>query len=49
MEDLNLEDYRCQYCNKLFFKAVILNAIIEIKCRSCKKISLIKEGENEEE
>lgn len=49
MPDINLKDYRCQHCNKLFFKAIILEAVIEIKCRSCKKISLIKNEENEKE
>lgn len=35
-------DYRCKYCNKLFFKGEIKDATIEIKCRYCKNINLIK-------
>lgn len=42
----NLSEYRCENCNKLFFKADIENAVIEIKCKNCKNISLIKNGEN---
>ncbi len=37
-----LKEYRCEYCNKLFFKGEIKEATIEIKCRYCKKLNLIK-------
>jgi len=36
------KEYRCQHCNKLFFKGEIKEATIEIKCRYCKNISQIK-------
>lgn len=41
MSEILLKEYRCRYCNKLFFKADIEKAVIEIKCKSCKNISLI--------
>lgn len=37
-----LKEYRCEYCNKLFFKGDIKEATIEVKCRYCKNINLIK-------
>jgi phage FluMu protein Com len=42
----NLEEYRCGNCHKLFFKADIEDATIEIKCKNCKNMSLIKGGES---
>jgi phage FluMu protein Com len=40
-----LKEYRCTHCNKLFFKADIQYATVEIKCKYCKNISTIK-GDN---
>jgi len=37
-----LKEYRCEHCNKLFFKGDIKEAVIEVKCRYCKNINLIK-------
>ncbi|MDD2796861.1 MAG: hypothetical protein PHE76_02780 [Candidatus Pacebacteria bacterium] len=37
-----LKEYRCEYCNKLFFKGNIKEATIEVKCRYCKNMNLIK-------
>jgi phage FluMu protein Com len=45
MKNVIINDYRCEHCKKLFFKGTILSATIEIKCKSCKNISIIK-GEN---
>jgi hypothetical protein len=42
MPEINLQDYRCENCNKLFFKGDIRHAVIEIKCRNCKQISRIE-------
>lgn len=36
------KEYRCEHCNKLFFKGEIKEATIEIKCRYCKNINIIK-------
>ena len=37
-----LREYRCPLCYKLFFRANITSALIEIKCRNCKKVVRIK-------
>lgn len=41
---MKYKEYRCCSCGKLFFRAAIYRAAIEIKCKSCKKINFIKEG-----
>jgi phage FluMu protein Com len=47
MPEINLRDYRCENCNKLFFKGDVRHAIIEIKCRNCKQICRIEcHGDN---
>lgn len=40
----NVKEYRCQYCNKLFFKGDITQAIIEVKCIKCKHFNEIDES-----
>lgn len=37
-----LREYRCPVCYKLFFRAQIISALIEVKCRNCKKVARIK-------
>ncbi len=37
-----LNEYRCPLCYKLFFRAKIFSALIEIKCRNCKKVARIE-------
>lgn len=37
-----LKEYRCEHCNKLFFKGDLTHCTVEIKCKNCKKISVIK-------
>ncbi|NCT54516.1 hypothetical protein GW758_00985 [Candidatus Falkowbacteria bacterium] len=39
---IELREYRCPLCYKLFFRAKITSALIEIKCRNCKKVARIK-------
>jgi len=41
MEPINLNEYRCSSCGKLFFKGDLQNCKIEIKCRRCGEIKLI--------
>lgn len=38
----SFKEYRCKYCNKLFFKGDLWYCTIEIKCRKCKNINEIK-------
>ncbi|KPJ55187.1 hypothetical protein AMJ47_01585 [Parcubacteria bacterium DG_72] len=38
-----LKEYRCRYCNKLFFKGNLVYCTIEIKCKNCKKLNTFEE------
>ena len=38
----NLKEYRCKYCNKLFFKGDLCHCTIEVKCKNCKEFNIIK-------
>ncbi|MCK5320241.1 hypothetical protein KAJ61_02530 [Candidatus Parcubacteria bacterium] len=38
-----LKEYRCEHCNKLFFKGDLQSCMVEIKCKNCKNISRIEE------
>jgi len=38
----SLKEYRCEHCNKLFFKGDLKYCTIEIKCKNCKNINEIK-------
>lgn len=40
-----LKEFRCDNCNKLFFKGSLEHCTIEIKCKNCKQFSTI-EGTN---
>lgn len=48
MQD-NFKEYRCNNCNKLLFKGVIEEGVIEIKCRGCKEINTIEVDRDLEE
>lgn len=37
-----LKEYRCNHCNKLFFKGDLQHCVVEIKCKNCKNISRIE-------
>ena len=45
-----LKEYRCEHCNKLFFKGDLRHCVVEIKCKNCKNISRIdvEIGKNQE-
>jgi len=43
----NFKEYRCQHCNKLFFKGDLAQAIIEVKCIKCKHFNEIDESKCE--
>lgn len=34
---LDLDEYRCK-CGKLLFKAILINGIIELKCKRCQNV-----------
>jgi phage FluMu protein Com len=43
--DIILREHRCEKCNKLLLKAAITDGVVEIKCRNCKTMNLIKTPE----
>ncbi len=38
-------EYRCRHCQKLFFKGVLVEGDLEIKCKACKAVTVIKESQ----
>jgi len=38
----SLREFRCKYCNKLFFKGDLEYCTIEVKCKNCKEFNIIK-------
>jgi phage FluMu protein Com len=41
MKNTRIKDCRCKHCQKLLFKGLIIEAVIEIKCKACKNINKI--------
>lgn len=37
----SVHEYRCTHCQKLFFKGVLVEGEIEIKCRHCHELNHI--------
>ena len=38
MNDECLKDYRCPHDDKLLFKGMLVDSVIEVKCRGCGNI-----------
>ncbi len=36
-----LTEYRCTSCHKLFFKGLLVEGSIEVKCKHCHEINII--------
>lgn len=36
------KEYRCPNDNKLLFKGILISSSVEVKCRTCKEIIVIK-------
>lgn len=47
MDTSSLKEYRCT-CGKLLFKGLILLSVIEIKCKRCGTVRLIRETNSED-
>lgn len=41
------KEYRCKNCEKLLFKALLIESEIEIKCKRCKELNTFK-GESKD-
>lgn len=35
-------EYRCEKCDKLFFKGILIDSEVEVKCKRCGEMNLIK-------
>jgi len=35
-------EYRCKECNKLFFKGILVDSEIEVKCKKCGHVEVLK-------
>ncbi|MDP3958121.1 MAG: Com family DNA-binding transcriptional regulator [bacterium] len=35
-------EYRCAKCDKLFFKGILIDSEVEVKCKRCGEMNLIK-------
>lgn len=42
------KEYRCPTCHKLFFKGMLVEGEIEVKCRSCHELSTLAATKGEE-
>lgn len=39
------KEYRCTNCHKLFFKGILVEGEVEIKCKHCHAVNSIKKSE----
>ena len=38
-------DYRCTGCHQLFFKGIVIEGEVEVKCHKCHKTNVVKKTE----
>ena len=43
-----IKEYRCQMCKKLLFKGLLIESIIEIRCRSCQTMNTVESSKSDE-
>lgn len=41
-DHISLREFRCNDCNKLMFKAILIDSEVEVKCKRCGKINIFK-------
>lgn len=41
-----LKEYRCINCNKLLFKGLLVDAEVEVKCKSCHGFTHVHENKS---
>ncbi len=44
----SIKEYRCKVCEKLLFKGLLIESIVEIKCRSCHAMNTLKSSKSDE-
>lgn len=44
----SIKEYRCKDCNKLLFRGLLIESVIEIKCRSCQAMNMIESSKSDE-
>lgn len=42
---LQADEYRCRQCQRLLFKGILVEGEIEVKCKSCKEVTTVKESQ----
>lgn len=42
---LPYKEYRCQFCKKLLFKGLLIESVVEIKCRSCQTLNTLESSQ----
>ncbi|MCX6780009.1 MAG: Com family DNA-binding transcriptional regulator [Candidatus Magasanikbacteria bacterium] len=44
----SIKEYRCTFCKKLLFKGLLIESVIEIKCRSCQTMNIVESSRAQE-
>ena len=42
---VSFKEYRCESCQKLFFKGILVEGTIELKCRHCHTVNTIQKSD----
>lgn len=46
--NLPIKEYRCNVCKKLLFKGLLIESVIEIKCRSCQTMNTLENSRSDD-
>ncbi|MDO8499411.1 MAG: hypothetical protein Q7S66_02015 [bacterium] len=45
---LGFKEYRCHRCKKLLFKGILVESVIELKCKACQNMNVIESSKFDE-
>jgi len=48
MTTVGFKEYRCQECKKLLFKGLLVESVIEVKCKNCHAMNTIESSKFDE-
>lgn len=48
MTAIGFKEYRCHGCQKLLFKGLLVESVIEVKCRNCHVMNTIESSKFDE-